>query len=56
MTIEKAKEIVRELEGTISRMKKNVVTESINPMFKAPRAKKSDLIKKRNELKKKYKI
>lgn len=56
MTIKKAKEIVRELEGTISRMKKNVVIESMNPMFKAPRAKKSDLVRKKNELKKKYKI
>tara|TARA_R110002020_G_scaffold42096_4_gene123662 strand:+ start:777 stop:947 length:171 start_codon:yes stop_codon:yes gene_type:complete len=56
MTIEKAKKIVRELEGTISKMKKNVVMESINPMFKAPRAKKSDLVRKKNELKKKYKI
>tara|TARA_R110002167_G_C12294271_1_gene616466 strand:- start:68 stop:238 length:171 start_codon:yes stop_codon:yes gene_type:complete len=56
MTIEKAKEIVRELESTISRMKKSKLIEAANPMFKGPRAKKSDLIKKKNELKKKYKI
>jgi hypothetical protein len=56
MTIKKAKEIIRELEGTISRMKKSKVIDSVNPMFKAPRAKKSDLIRKKNELKKKYNI
>tara|TARA_R100001594_G_scaffold57678_1_gene91592 strand:+ start:792 stop:959 length:168 start_codon:yes stop_codon:yes gene_type:complete len=54
MTKEKAIEIITNLERTISKMGKSDGMYSDNAMFKRPRAKRSDLIKKKNELTKKY--
>ncbi len=54
MTKEKAIEIITNLERTISKMGKSDGMYSDNAMFKRPRAKRADLIKKKNELTKKY--
>ena len=57
MTIkEKAQNIVKMLSGTIKRMAKSDGLYSDNPMFKKPRAKRSDLIKKKKEIIKKYEL
>jgi hypothetical protein len=54
MTKEKATEIVNNLKQTLSKMGKSNGIHSDLAMFKGPRAKRSDLIKKKNELIKKY--
>tara|TARA_R110001592_G_C12745127_1_gene711352 strand:+ start:218 stop:397 length:180 start_codon:yes stop_codon:yes gene_type:complete len=56
MTKEKAIEIVDNLKKTLDKIKGSDGIHSDNPMFKMPRAKRSDLIKKRKELIKKYKL
>ena len=56
MTKEKAIEIVDNLKKTLDKIKGNDGIYSDNPMFRMPRAKRSDLIKKRKELIKKYKL
>ena len=56
MTKEKAIEIVNNLTKTLKKMGKKNIISSENPMFKQPRAKRSDLVKKKNELIKKYKL
>jgi len=56
MSKEKALEIIDNLTKTISKMGKSDGIYSDNPMFKGPRAKKSDLIKTRKKLKEKWKI
>ena len=54
MTKKKAIEIIKNINQTVKKMGKSSTIHSDNPMFKHPRAKSSDLIKKRNILKKKY--
>jgi len=56
MAKEKAIEIINNLKRTLHTMKTGDGVRSDNPMFKPPRAKRSDLIKKRKELIKKYKL
>ena len=56
MTKIKAIEIVNNLKKTLDKIKGSDGIHSDNPMFKMPRAKRSDLIKKRKELIKKYKL
>ena len=56
MTKEKAIEIVNNLKRTLKHMTTGNTISSDNPMFKAPRAKRSDLIKKKNDLIKKYNL
>ena len=56
MTKERAQNIVNMLNITIKKMSKYDGIYSDDPMFKRPRAKRSDLIKKRKELIKKYKL
>tara|TARA_R110000851_G_scaffold43501_1_gene107481 strand:+ start:207 stop:377 length:171 start_codon:yes stop_codon:yes gene_type:complete len=56
MTKEKAREIVKNLNQTLSKMGDNDGLHSANSMFKMPRAKRSDLIKKRNEIIKQNKL
>jgi len=56
MTKEKAKEIVKNLEQTLSRMSKTDGIRPDNPMFKLPRPKRSDLLRKKNELINQYKL
>ena len=56
MTKEKAKEIVKNLEQTLSRMSKTDGVRSDNPMFRLPRPKRSDLLRKKKELIDKYKL
>ena len=56
MTKEKANEIVNNLKQTLNKMSTSDGIYSDNPMFKIPRAKRSDLIKKKNELIKKYNL
>ena len=56
MSMEKAKEIVKNLKMTILKMNTSDGMYSDNPMFKRPRAKRSDLIKIKNNLIKKYKL
>ncbi len=53
---DRASNIVKMLNYTISKMGNSDGMYGDNPMFKKPRAKKSDLIKKRNEIIKKYKL
>jgi hypothetical protein len=53
---DRASNIVKMLNYTISKMGNSDGMYADNPMFKKPRAKKSDLIKKRNEIIKKYKL
>ena len=56
MTKEKAVEIVDNLKKTLDKIKGSDGIQSDNPMFRMPKAKRSDLIKKRKELIKKYKL
>jgi len=56
MTKEKAKEIIYNLDMTISKMSTDNGIQSKNAMFKKPRAKRSELIKIKNNLIKKYKL
>ena len=56
MTKEKALEIIKNLKQTIQKMGISNNIHSDNPMFKIPRAKRSDLIKKKKELIKKYNL
>ena len=53
---EKAKEIVKMLTRTLSKMKGSDGMYSDNKMFVRPTAKKSDLINKIKEIKEKYKL
>ena len=53
---EKVIEIINNLNHTLSKMNAYDGIHSDNPMFRRPRAKRSDLIKKRKELIKKYKL
>ena len=56
MTKEKAIKIVNNLKQTLNKMGTSDGIHPINTMFKAPRAKRSDLIKKKKELMTKYNI
>ena len=56
MTKEKAIEIINNLTQTLKKMGKSDGIYSDNPMFKLPRAKRSDLKRKRQELIKKYNL
>jgi hypothetical protein len=56
MTKEKAAKIVKNIEQTLSKMGKSEFAYADNPMFKQPRAKRSDLIKKKKEIIKKYNL
>ena len=56
MSIERAKAIIKNIERTIEKMTTSDGTQPANSMFKMPRARKSDLVKKRIQLKKKYKL
>ena len=55
MSKERAVEIVRLLTHTINRMDLSDGLYSDNDMFKGPRARRSDLLKKRKEIKRKIK-
>ena len=57
MSKKKAIEVIKNLIRTINKMNKfdNVIS-SDKEMFKVPKAKRSDLIKKKNEVIKKYKL
>ena len=57
MSKKKAIEVIKNLIRTINKMNKfdNVIF-SDKEMFKVPKAKRSDLIKKKNEVIKKYKL
>jgi|21_taG_2_1085346.scaffolds.fasta_scaffold00791_15 hypothetical protein len=54
MTKKNAIKIIANLEQTISKMGEYDGMYSENSMFKRPRAKRSDLVKKKNDLIKKY--
>ena len=56
MTKEKSIEIVNNLKQTLAKMGSTDGLYSDNPMFKMPRAKRSDLLKKKKELIKKYNL
>lgn len=56
MSKEKAIEIIKNLNITLSKMGINDGLRSANSMFQKPRAKRSDLIKIKTNLIKKYKL
>lgn len=56
MSIEKAKKIVKMLTKTILKMSKSDGLYSDNKMFQKPRAKKSELINKKKQIIKNYKL
>ena len=57
MTKQRAIEIVKNLSRTIETMGRDMIQpKTDHDIFKLPRPKKSDLIRKRNELIKKYKL
>jgi len=56
MSKEKAIEIVKNLNITLSKMGTSDGLHSANSMFQKPRAKRSDLIKKKNQLIKKHNL
>jgi len=56
MSKERAKKIIANLNITISKMTTSDGIHSDNAMFKKPRAKRSELIKIKNNLIKKYKL
>ena len=56
MTKVRALEIIYNLNQTLSKMGKSNGIHSDLAMFKGPRAKRSDLVKKKNELIKKYNL
>ena len=55
-TLERAKKIIKMLDRTIDTMSVTDATESSCNIIKSPRAKKSDLIKKRKQIILKYKL
>tara|TARA_R110000823_G_C15674783_1_gene473551 strand:- start:144 stop:314 length:171 start_codon:yes stop_codon:yes gene_type:complete len=56
MTLERAKNIIKMLDRTIENMTIRNEVESSCSIMKSPRAKKSDLIKKRKQIKTRYKL
>ena len=53
---EKAIDIINMLSNTIQKMSKNVNKHASDNMFTLPKAKRSDLVKKRDALKRKFKL
>ena len=56
MKTERARDIVKHLTQTISKMGTRETIENSNKMFKSPRAKRSVLITKRDALKRRFKL
>ena len=56
MSKEKAIEIVKNLNGTINKMKDKSIISSTNDMFKVPSVAKKELLRRRDRLVKLYKL